>query len=514
MKNLALLLAMAVAALGRADMDDLWRSTPFYHGASAYTDRKEDRVNLWPLLYHRAPATSLLWPLFSGSDDHLAVCPFYSQRRQRGGSGAYDEFNVLWPLCHLDLLHGENHVFPVYWGEGYFAVLPLLVDRPEYLFLPPFWYRKDGSCFAALPFFGWRDHGGDELWWAAAGLAGHCRGRNGSTNDWLLPFYWLRDEDLYSLPYSRIGRGGETTDLVCGGLLGHRTLPGGHHGFWAFPLFYADNRGLVTPLGGYSDQGDWLLLAYARSKDRFMSIPYGRYQARGSTHQWFATPLVGSVSGAQEGAYVFPFVDWEEDAAFASLQAGFESTCLQASADGRAAADAPAQSAAGDSRPAGGVRAERGIRSLFGLAYRRRTRISTRDVAGGGCELSRHDEEWSLPLLYNREAKETVVVGPDTREPASRRVDEWSTLMGPLYTNQVRVDTEGKISKARSRVLWWLWDREERDGKVSLDVFPGFTYDRHPDGYRKASFIWRLFRYEDDPKGGVSADLFFVPVWR
>ena len=81
MKRTALLLALAASAACLGDFDDLWRTTPFYHGASVYTDRKEDRVNLWPLLYHRAPATSVLWPLYSRSDDHLALCPFYSQRR-------------------------------------------------------------------------------------------------------------------------------------------------------------------------------------------------------------------------------------------------------------------------------------------------------------------------------------------------------------------------------------------------------------------------------------------------
>lgn len=31
---------------------------------------------------------------------------------------------------------------------------------------------------------------------------------------------------------------------------------------------------------------------------------------------------------------------------------------------------------------------------------------------------------------------------------------------------------------------------------VSFDVFPGVTWDSKADGYRKASWLWRLFRWE------------------
>ena len=68
-------------------------------------------------------------------------------------------------------------------------------------------------------------------------------------------------------------------------------------------------------------------------------------------------------------------------------------------------------------------------------------------------------------------------------------------------------------SCSRKQVLWRLWNWEEENGTVSLDVFPGFTYDSRKDGYTKASFFWRLFRYECDPANGTSVDLLFIPVW-
>ena len=49
---------------------------------------------------------------------------------------------------------------------------------------------------------------------------------------------------------------------------------------------------------------------------------------------------------------------------------------------------------------------------------------------------------------------------------------------------------------------------------MSLDVFPGFTYDSKTNGYSKTSFLWRFFRYENDPEKGRKVDLLFIPVWR
>ena len=77
-----------------------------------------------------------------------------------------------------------------------------------------------------------------------------------------------------------------------------------------------------------------------------------------------------------------------------------------------------------------------------------------------------------------------------------------------------RSDKAKGTSYASHRVLWKLWDWEEEDGDVALDVFPGFTYDSKKNGYRKTSLLWRFFRYENDPEKGKKVDLLFIPVWR
>ena len=83
-----------------------------------------------------------------------------------------------------------------------------------------------------------------------------------------------------------------------------------------------------------------------------------------------------------------------------------------------------------------------------------------------------------------------------------------------LYNGEHRSDRIKDTSYTSHRVLWKLWDWEEENGDVSLDVFPGFTYDSKKNGYSKTSFLWRLFRYENDPEKGKKVDLLFIPVWR
>ena len=89
----------------------------------------------------------------------------------------------------------------------------------------------------------------------------------------------------------------------------------------------------------------------------------------------------------------------------------------------------------------------------------------------------------------------------------------WATMTAHL-TSSGRSDTAKGTSYTSHKVLWKLWDWEEENGDVALDVFPGFTYDSKTNGYSKTSFLWRFFRYENDPEKGKKVDLLFIPVWR
>ena len=52
------------------------------------------------------------------------------------------------------------------------------------------------------------------------------------------------------------------------------------------------------------------------------------------------------------------------------------------------------------------------------------------------------------------------------------------------------------------------------NGDTSTDIFPFITHDEKKDGRSEYSFLWRFFRYENDPKTGTSLDLFFIPIMR
>ena len=117
-------------------------------------------------------------------------------------------------------------------------------------------------------------------------------------------------------------------------------------------------------------------------------------------------------------------------------------------------------------------------------------------------------------LVFNHESKRKVCFDTATREKISDSEEGDTSLLMLLYNGERRSDRVKGTSYASHRVLWKLWDWEEEDGDVALDVFPGFTYDSKKNGYRKTSLLWRFFRYENDPEKGKKVDLLFIPVWR
>ena len=123
-----------------------------------------------------------------------------------------------------------------------------------------------------------------------------------------------------------------------------------------------------------------------------------------------------------------------------------------------------------------------------------------------------HDQGNRLAYRYEGERKVTFDI--NTRKKISDIEEGESSLFFFLYNASHKRDRMTNKSYASRKVLLKLWDWEEENGDVSLDVFPGFTYDSKTNGYTKTSFLWRFFRYESDPKEGTSVDLLFIPVWR
>ena len=330
------------------------KSTPFYEGHDVtYAGAPEDRVNLWPLAYWREPVGSVLWPMFSFSDDHFAIRPLYSHY----GS----EHNFLWPFGQYDTANKEARVFPVFWGEHYFDVFPVVWIHRDFHSLFPLvfytgkyftlfpivWWDIDDQDFTLFPVFG---HNKERDWIFPLyyhddnlTLATPLFGMNGKGASWLLPLYYYDDNLTYVTPFFGMSQQGDSwliplyasvggdflSPLWCGGtgtdggkvtnywwcvppLLSwgadvkgaydNRYLLGlaGHAGSesfsesWLVPLYYGDSEGtFVTPIYGQTKESHWTFPVWYKSPSLFASWFWcERWNKAGASDWWFVPPLL------------------------------------------------------------------------------------------------------------------------------------------------------------------------------------------------------------------------------
>ncbi len=248
------------------------KGTPFYTGEY---ERREgaatDRVNLWPLLYYRAPALSVLWPIGEWTDQHVAVRPLFSVS---GLDQPPRQVSLLWPLARFETSGDRGYMFPVYWEPDSLTVFPLYWHAGDpfgeaggYNTLFPLWshYRSPkGATSTHAPWPIWHrsdlpERKGWRLWplygqyakpdgtrrfyawplgwqWRHEGDGGHM----------VIPFYYAdRDatqRQFYSLPYSRVAR--------ADGSGWRLTIPLGYE------RHAPDAHTVATLLGGYRRDGD------------------------------------------------------------------------------------------------------------------------------------------------------------------------------------------------------------------------------------------------------------------
>ena len=252
------------------------KGTPFYTGE--YEEREglvTDRVNLWPMLYYRDPALSVLWPLMEFSPDHLAVRPIYSTYNRESEHPVY---NVLWPIGRFDTAEQDYRVFPVYWGDEYFNVVPL------------YWHKGDpfsGTGYNSLfPFWIWNNKS------------------DGSTLHVMWPLY--ANYDTAELQGWRLWP-----------LYGSKDYLVGYDRFYAWPLGRAqrDSDGVSRyffPLYGYDkspERTQFISLPYSRSlatqpfeKSWDLALPLWYRGWEGDTFSWMAIPAL-SWGIKSEGQY-------------------------------------------------------------------------------------------------------------------------------------------------------------------------------------------------------------------
>jgi hypothetical protein len=349
----AAMLGLVITALGGGCASSQMKGTPFYTGE--YSVRQgpvEDRVNLWPLLYYREPALSVLWPIMELTDDHFAIRPLMSIYDRKTDDPVY---NVLWPLARFDTANHRHRIFPFFWGEEYFVGFPLYwhFDDPwgdgGYNGLWPLWsYRSRGEgrysthiVWPFLHFKHWSDNNTGGRVWPLAGSynthglryrfaawpLGHQwkderADRQGSC---VVPLYYhhrSENKSLFlSLPYSRAEEHDRSWETVLP--LYHRRRSATSKGFYSLlyssgedtttdtkwnltvPLWYAksapDERMVATLAGGYWREGN---------EKRWMAVPLlaGGRSSEESGDVWVGGPLIHAGWDGEYGSHhVFPF---------------------------------------------------------------------------------------------------------------------------------------------------------------------------------------------------------------
>lgn len=560
------------------------KASPFYEGndREVYTGAAEDRVNLWPVAFWREPVGSVAWPLLSFSDDQLALRPLYSQYKQEGKSGGWDEFNLFWPLVQADLRDDDYRIFPVLWGG---------TTNRSYECVFPVWFsgRRDGGTEGWNAFF--------PLWianWDAdesslktlGGLAGERTRKSGYASSWCFPLWywnnegllatplygrtpdaywffplWYRDADTFvSLPYSRWGDGKsggwgvpallswggweEDGDWKANGPLG---LLGAEHNVtdmnvsdeaWCWPVWQRNqwlkkgrHSGRQRILRGvceweWDDAGlesahVFPLFAWDRAGTFYTPLGGRRVDTNACETTTYYTVLAGTREGRKRGGWVFPFCDRERDVDFENQAARLDAVRLPDDIEVRIHESTNRTGTVSYSR-SGTLVSSSDETTWFLLADDRKNiwgapvpawHQEKRPAATNDYELT-----WSrkrgYELIFNVRENRGVRFSSGTREKAADKTSDKTRLLVWLYESDGTCDRmTGDVYRHR-RMLWRLWDWERANGDVSLDVFPGFSYDAKADGFTKMSLLWRLFRYENDPKSGVSADLLFLPVRR
>ena len=558
---------VALLASGGCQMKE-FASTPLYSGDEVkFTGAVEDRVNLWPLAYWREPVGSIIWPVVSWGDDHLAFRPIWSQYK-RHGYGEYDEFNFFWPICQFDTRDNDYRVFPFFWGsdrdgdDPYFCLFPAFWWNDDFKGVLPFWWMDDADSFGIFPLYwhinirgsidmlfplyGYWPGESSNGFWAFCGLAGYERQDDKLANHRILPLYLWSKGNFYSIPYSRYENDEQTKSRILCGLAGANSSTNGEYeaswlfplyyhdtnklitplfgksgdyswamplyynddelfitmlygrnkkdeSDWLFPLFYRDKESFVTPLFGKSRDSEWLFPLYMREKHSIYTIPYGRQVSGAYTNTYFAAGLAGVKSGKKEGGWLFPLFDYEKRADFDEKLAYLDAEKLP-------------------------------TREKYFWTHDKRTYllVSDNDRWVNGDDNNKPDNTYKMTykhkmgnrILFRRETKRRVKFDLATRARVSDTEEGWHSFLWLVYQHDWKTDAVKGTSKQCHNVLWKLWDWEEENGNIALDVFPGFTYDSKTNGYVKTSLLWRLFRYENDSEKGRKVDFLFLPVWR
>jgi hypothetical protein len=523
--------------------------TPFY-------GKTKDANWLIPFYYHDESLT--LTPLYGKTVEANWTLPLYYKDKEK----------------FLTLIGGKSGdadwVVPFYWRDKRtFASLPYWrqlgsdgeIDRAFSLPLLS-GYERD-------------DRAGDRLLYLLMGLGGHVWNEETGGASWVFPLFYSDRESFYTLLYGHNPRrtwlfpvyfdGEERTYITP--LYGRNKRDGSD---WLIPLYCRDESQFNSPVYSYWDDAkkgtrgffslpllsganwetnsydktwftlaglvggssnasgshktNWALPLFLREAgESFYSIPFG-WSGGGSsyTNTYFAAGLAGLKSGRKEGGWMFPLFNYKKDADFDEKESWLAAAKMPEDIkiwtrietnDVWNSTTKTHESVVGPKQHADYVSASNTKTHLL---------VFDNDKSVYGCAPYGTTNRYEMTerhklgnkLVFNHESNRKVCFDTATREKISDSEEGDTSLLMLLYNGEHRSDTAKGTSYTSHKVLWKLWDWEEENGDVALDVFPGFTYDSKTNGYSKTSFLWRFFRYENDPEKGKKVDLLFIPMWR
>ena len=349
----------------------------------------------------------------------------------------------------------------------------------------------------------------------------------------MFPLWYKNPNGFYTLPYCRSEDRGRVTTFVPPLMSWYESSKDGS----SKTRLLMGTYGHDVETGGSTSQ-DWLFPLYSYDGD-FKTLLFGRKTGAQSADYWWLTPLVGTTTGETTGLWVAPLVSWSSDSKVARLEKMMDSSRLDASIVGKMRKSVKRDKNGSRTNEVFMVENQRGGEKLqfgLGMVGCKRTihldggqndahcglwqgssvkkKAGKRWCQGEKKTVSFYEKaEFGFRLLFGGERQRVVNFDYDTKKKVfDGEVDESDSLYGLLWSS--RKEKFGGRSDAKQSLFWRLYHRDEKDGNATTDIFPFITYDERKDGYTKTSFLWRFFRYEDDPKTGTSLDLFFIPFKR
>ena len=544
--------------IGQIDTkDDDYRLFPFFWGRDCGDD---PYFCLFPAVWWVDEFNGLL-PFF-WNDKAFCVFPLF-WASQEGKS----RFNTLFPLYYYDHDQYSGKFWAFCGLAGYntengrfldHRFLPFhLWNRGNFYSLPYSRFEHDGKTKTRvmLGLTGWDfDIGGEYIAsWALPLYYQNSKkdvfvtplgGRVGDAN-WLFPIFYSSEGLLVTPLYGKAGDTDWLVPLYARSASGFHTIPfsywddeaKGTRGFVSVPLlsgasWSASSRdytwlALAGLVGGTSKfnglrRSQWAAPFFYHSDKAFLSIPFGYENLGARTNTYFAAGLAGMHSGTKEGGWLFPLYSKKKDADFDEKLAIMDAATLPEDIKTWTVVATNKVWNANEGRYEENVVPKTMVTSFHASDKRTHLLVSDNDRSISGNFLDSKENTYRVSqyhklgnvFAFRYDGERKVQFDLSTREKVGDTEKGWAALLGIIYNHEYRTDKMKGESYSRHRVLWKLWDWERENGDVSLDVFPGFTYDSKKDGYSKTSFLWRFFRYENDPKSGKKVDVLFVPVWR